>query len=131
MRLGNSLHHDSAVFSLRDHGSDPWRTAGHGAFRGADGTVGDRNGRYQDPVDLCVLPAPQISVFSLYFLSGFLDRHNSDAGGMLLFRQETVQKRTAGGKLKTGSCTVMDGPGATVPFLAFSKKIFSEISLCL
>ena len=68
----------------------PGRSAGNGSFCSTYGSVCDRYGRNADCVDLRIFPAAQISAFSVYLLSGFLDYYNCNAGGMLLVCEEKV-----------------------------------------
>ena len=96
MRFGDFIHHHRSLFPLRDHGPDPGRPARDGAFGGADGPVHHRDSGDKGSVDLCVLSAAQISVLSVYLLSGVLDRYDRHAGSVLLFRSEAVRAAAAG-----------------------------------
>lgn len=95
MRLGSAFHHHGAVFSLRDYGSFPWSYAGNGALRSTDDPFRDWNGRNENRMGLSVISAPQIPVFSVYFLSGVLDSYDHHASSLLLFCAETVQNGDA------------------------------------
>ena len=97
MRFGDFIHHHRSLFSLRDHGPDPRGSAGDGAFSGAHGPVSDRDSRDPCTVDLCVLPAAQVAVFSVHLLSGILDRYHHHAGGLLLVCEEEMHPAASGG----------------------------------
>ena len=90
MRHGDPVDHDSTVFPLRHHGSDPVSTSRDGALCCPYGIVRDRYSWDKDRVDLRILPASQIAVLPVHLLSGIMDRDNPHAGSVLLFRSEKV-----------------------------------------
>ena len=98
MWAGDPFDYNSSLFPLRNHGSDPWGTAWDGAFGSADGTVGDWYGRDQDPLGLCVFPTAQVLIFSVYFLSGFMDFYDCHAGSLLLVCQKKVHQTAENGR---------------------------------
>ena len=49
-----------------------------------------RNCRNACSVDFCIFSTAQITVFSVYFLSGIVDCNNRNAGGMLLFCKKAL-----------------------------------------
>ena len=59
-------------------------------FRSANGIVYYRNCRNACSVDFCIFSTAQITVFSVYFLSGIVDCNNRNAGGMLLFCKKAL-----------------------------------------
>lgn len=65
-------------------------TAWNGIFRSANGIVYYRNCRNACSVDFCIFSTAQITVFSVYFLSGIVDCNNRNAGGMLLFCKKAL-----------------------------------------
>ena len=97
MRTGDPVNHNGSLFPLRDHGPDPRGSAGDGAFSGAHGPVGDRDGGDPRAVDLCVLPSAQVAVLSVHLLSGILDRYHHHAGGLLLVCEEEMHPAASGG----------------------------------
>ena len=97
VRAGDPLHHHRPLFPVRHHGSSARRPAGDGKVRGSHGPVRDRHSGHEDPLDLRVFPTPQIALFPLYLLPGFLDRHHRDAGCLLLVRAPAVRPAAESG----------------------------------
>mgnify|MGYP007064535831 FL=1 len=85
MWIGNTFHHNRAVFPVRHHGSFPRRTAWYGVFLCSHDIVCNRHGRDAYFMDLCIFPASQIPVFSVYLVSGVLAGYDHNAGDLLLF----------------------------------------------
>lgn len=97
---GNSVYYDSAVFPVRHYGSDTGCAAGNGTFGSAYGPVGNRNSGNKDCLDLRVVSESQVALFSVHFLSGFLDHYDPHAGGMFLFRAEEMYTSYTAGNIK-------------------------------
>ena len=87
---GNTFHHNRAVFPVRHHGSFPRRTAWYGVFLCSHDIVCNRHGRDAYFMDLCIFPASQIPVFSVYLVSGVLAGYDHNAGDLLLFCAEKM-----------------------------------------
>lgn len=90
MRAGDPGHYNGSVLPVRYHGSASRSTPGNGPFCGADGVIGYWNRGDQDFVGVCVFPAAQVLVFPVYFISGILDRHYCNAGGMFYICKKAV-----------------------------------------
>lgn len=88
MRNGNLNVHDSHVFLLRADGFAPGSNARNGAFGGADGLGGYRNGGNENCVDFLIVSAQQNAFVFVYILSGFMDFLNTPAGSLPLFCAE-------------------------------------------
>lgn len=75
----------------------------NGTFGSAHGPVHYRDSGHKDPLDLCVLPAAQVSVFPLYLLSWIMDLYDRHAGSLLLLCAEAVRAPAEGARrsLKT------------------------------
>ena len=65
-------------------------------FGGADGIIGNRNGRHENFVDLWIFPAQSYPVFPVYFLSGIVAHYDRDAGDLLSVCAQTLCWRTKG-----------------------------------
>ena len=68
----------------------PGALRGMGYSGSANGIVYYRNCRNACSVDFCIFSTAQITVFSVYFLSGIVDCNNRNAGGMLLFCKKAL-----------------------------------------
>ena len=90
MWIGNTFHHNRAVFPVRHHGSFSRRTAWYGVFLCSHDIVCNRHGRDAYFMDLCIFPASQIPVFSVYLVSGILAGNDRDAGDLLLLCAEKM-----------------------------------------
>ena len=77
-----------AVFPVRHHGSFPRRLRGMGVFLCSHDIVCNRHGRDAYFMDLCIFPASQIPVFSVYLVSGVLAGYDHNAGDLLLLCAE-------------------------------------------
>lgn len=86
----DTFHHNRAVFPVRHHGSFPRRTAWYGVFLCSHDIVCNRHGRDAYFMDLCIFPASQIPVFSVYLVSGILAGNDRDAGDLLLLCAEKM-----------------------------------------
>ena len=96
MRSGDPLHHHSALFPVRYHGSFPGGAAGNGPLSRAYDPVCHWDGRDKDCMDLWSLSAAQIPAFPVYLLPGILDLHYRHAGSVLLVCAETVYPAAEG-----------------------------------
>ena len=93
MWIGNTFHHNRAVFPVRHHGSFPRRTAWYGVFLCSHDIVCNRHGRDAYFMDLCIFPASQIPVFSVYLVSGVLAGYDHNAGDLLLFCTKKMSEK--------------------------------------
>ena len=95
----------------------PGGAARNGTFGSADGSVRDRHGRDKDRVDLRAVPASQIVVLPVHFLSGIVDRNNPHAGSVFLFRSEKVYTAIKSSEwIKNGNGDVVKSGFTTSPF---------------
>ena len=93
---GNSFDYNDSLLPLRNYGSVSGIAAGNGIFGGADGAVCDWNGRNKNFVDLWLFPTQSQPVLPVYFVSGFVDHYDRDAGDLLSVCAQTLCWRTKG-----------------------------------
>ena len=82
------IYHDSTLFFMWNYGFISGSVAWNGIFRSADGIVNYRNGWNESFMDIRVFPTKSFAVLFIYFLSGFVDSDNCNAGNLLLFCKE-------------------------------------------
>ena len=88
---GNSFDYNDSLLPLRNYGSVSGIAAGNGIFGGADGAVCNRNSRNENIVDLWLFPTQSQPVLPVYFVSGFVDHYDRDAGDLLSVCQEALR----------------------------------------